>query len=310
MDGKEVRASTANRSYQDTVFRMLFSDRKKIIELYNALEGTDFGPDTPVEITTLEDVLYIDRKNDLSFKIAEHYVVLTEHQSTINNCQPIRQLGYVGRIFDRLTEGLNLYGKKKQMIPTPEFYVIYTGEEPWESELLRLSDSFLASPPENSMELVVKVIDLRYTEDNEILKRSETLEGYSRLLYYIKQRKKEGTSLEEAIRYAVGRCIEEDCLADFLRTRGREVQHMLLQEITWEEFAELRAKEAADDSFKEGFQTGRKEGHASGIRQGIFAFVLDNREEGVSEDRIREKLMKRFNLSEDEAEDYLREVVR
>ena len=93
---------------------------------------------------------------------------------------------------------------------------------------------------------------------------------------------------------------------------------MLLQEITWEEFAELRAKEAADDSFKEGFQTGRKEGlqtgrkegHASGIRQGIFAFVLDNREEGVSEDRIREKLMKRFNLSEDEAEDYLREVVR
>lgn len=52
--------------------------------------------------------------------------------------------------------------------------------------LLRFSESFLAPPLENSMELVVKVIDLRYTENNEILKRSETLEGYSRLLYYIR----------------------------------------------------------------------------------------------------------------------------
>ncbi len=31
MKGKEVRESTVNRTYQDTVLRMLFSDKKKII---------------------------------------------------------------------------------------------------------------------------------------------------------------------------------------------------------------------------------------------------------------------------------------
>lgn len=89
------------------------------------------------------------------------------------------------------------------------------------------------------MELVVKGIDLRYTKNNEILKCSETLEGYSRLLYYIKQRKKEGVSLEEAIRYAIS----------FSADKRQGGAAMLLQEITREEFLELRAKEAADDSF-------------------------------------------------------------
>ena len=54
-------------------------------------------------------------------------------------------------------------------IPIPEFYVLYTGEAPWNDKILRLSDSFDLKTdgekiPEKSMELVVKVIDLRYTE--------------------------------------------------------------------------------------------------------------------------------------------------
>lgn len=66
MDNNNLkRTETANRTYQDSLFRMLFSTKDKIIELYNALEDTDYGPDTEVEITTLEDVLYIDRKKRL-----------------------------------------------------------------------------------------------------------------------------------------------------------------------------------------------------------------------------------------------------
>lgn len=57
-----MNTDNANRTYQDTVFRRLFSTKEKLIELYNALENTNYGPDTPVEITTLEDVFYIDRK--------------------------------------------------------------------------------------------------------------------------------------------------------------------------------------------------------------------------------------------------------
>ena len=31
----------ANRKHKDTVFRMLYSDKRAILELYNALNGTD-----------------------------------------------------------------------------------------------------------------------------------------------------------------------------------------------------------------------------------------------------------------------------
>lgn len=47
-----------NRQYQDSLFRFMFSDKESAIELYNAIEGTDYGLDTEVVFTTLDDVLY------------------------------------------------------------------------------------------------------------------------------------------------------------------------------------------------------------------------------------------------------------
>ena len=37
-----VKTPTANRNYKDTVFRMLFSDRKNLLSLYNAVNQSDF----------------------------------------------------------------------------------------------------------------------------------------------------------------------------------------------------------------------------------------------------------------------------
>lgn len=41
-----------------------------------------------------------------------------------------------------------------------------------------------------------------------------------------------------------------------------------------------------------------------GIEQGIEQFILDYLEEGFSKDRILSKLVKRFNLSDQQAADY------
>ena len=32
----------ANRHYKDRVFRMIFNSREKLLELYNAMNGTDY----------------------------------------------------------------------------------------------------------------------------------------------------------------------------------------------------------------------------------------------------------------------------
>lgn len=153
----------------------MFSDKESAIELYNALEGTNYGMDTEVEFTTLEDVFYVGIQNDLSFKIGGKYVVLTEHQSTINYNMPLRHLEYISQTYKNMIKNQDMFRYKRIAIPTPEFYVIYTGQKPWNEKVLRLSDSFMGEAPENSLELVVKIIDVRYNKDkvNEVLMRSE-----------------------------------------------------------------------------------------------------------------------------------------
>ena len=138
---------------------------------------------------------------------------------------------------------------------------------------MKLSDSFLAPPKENSLELVVKFINLNYNinnEDNEILQRSPSLLGYSKLLYYIKTAAKEnGGDLKSAIDTSVKQCMEEGLIEDFLRKHSREVTGMLFNEITVEEFAEIRAREAYEDGEKSGFTKGEKSGFTKGEKSGF-----------------------------------------
>ena len=47
----------------------------------------------------------------------------------------------------------------------------------------------MAEPKENSLELVVNLINLNYNEDSEILQRSPSLLGYSKLLYHIQEKR-------------------------------------------------------------------------------------------------------------------------
>ena len=46
---------------------MLFSDRKNLLSLYNAVNGTAYDDPSMLEIVTLENAVYIGMKNDLSF---------------------------------------------------------------------------------------------------------------------------------------------------------------------------------------------------------------------------------------------------
>lgn len=57
---------------------------------------------------------------------------------------------------------------------------------------------------------------------------------------------------------------------------------------------------------KEGREEGLKQGLKQGLEQGIKAFILDNLEEGIPEERILEKLQRRFELSKEQSEIYFK----
>jgi hypothetical protein len=86
-----------NKRFKSSVFSLLFNEPNLLRKLYCALDGVSLPPDAPVSINTLEDVLFMDFINDISFQIDGKLVVLIEHQSTINPNMALRLLMYVGR---------------------------------------------------------------------------------------------------------------------------------------------------------------------------------------------------------------------
>ena len=285
------------RNYQDSLFRFMFSDKESAIELYNAIEGTDYGPDTEVVFTTLDDVFYVEGKNDLSFEIAGRYVVLTEHQSSINFNMPMRHLEYITQTYKNALSNEELFKRKRIPILTPEFYVIYTGEENWDVKELRLSDSFVATPPENSLELVVKIIDVRYNKEEakEVLSRSAKLYGYSLLLNYVKQQRAAGRPLETAIDLAVKQCIDENILKDFLRKHAKEVKGMIYEDITIERFAEIRAQEQWEEGRQEGLEAGQARINELNIHL-IKEGRLEDLQKAAKDSAFQQELLKEYGL--------------
>ena len=57
----------AQRNYKDTVFRMLFKDEGNLLSLCNALNGTEYTDASGLEVTTLENAVYMNYKYDVSF---------------------------------------------------------------------------------------------------------------------------------------------------------------------------------------------------------------------------------------------------
>ena len=258
------------RNHKDSIFCLLFSEPQRAIELYNAVTGENLPPDTELTYTTLKNAIYIDRNNDLSFVVNDRYLVMSECQSTINRNIPMRCLGYVNRTLENLAGREVLYGRNLVKFPAPEFYVFYVGREAWSRKTLRLSESFLVEPKENSLELVVNLINLNYNKDSEILQRSPSLLGYSKLLYHIQEElSANGGDLKQAIDTAVKACMDEGLIADFLHKHSKEVTGMLFEEITVEEFAEIRAREAYADGEKAGYDKGEKAGRAEGEKSGL-----------------------------------------
>jgi len=101
-----------NKKFKSGVFSLLFSEPDLLRELYCALGGISLPPDAPVTINTLEDVLFMGFINDISFEIDGKLVVLIEHQSTVNPNMALRLLMYIGRVYEKIIEGRNIYSRK------------------------------------------------------------------------------------------------------------------------------------------------------------------------------------------------------
>ena len=268
---------TPRRTYKDSVFADFFgtdkSAKSNFISLYNVLHGTELPLDCTLCHIRLEQILYMNFYNDVSFLVDNKIIVLAEHQSTVNKNMPFRFLEYVVRLYEQIQNLRDKYLHRLVKIPTPEFYVFYNGEEDYpERKTLKLSDAFITTGSQPNLELTVEVVNINYDKAGAIVHQCKPLAEYS--LFVDTVRKHLKLDRENGFEKAVQECVNNDILKEYLERKSREVMNMLLAEYDYETDIAVQ----------------REEGEAIGLEKGAYqksvemAAVMKNR--GYDPDEI------------------------
>lgn len=244
-----------NRNYKSSIFTMLFSDKRELLGLYNAVSGKDYKDPGLLEVNTLENAIYMAIKNDLSFVI-DSQLSLYEHQSTYSPNLPLRMLLYLADLYADMTKNENLYGKKKVKIPPPQFIIFYNGvERQPDRRILRLSDLYEVEEEEHKLELEAVMLNVNAGHNRELLQSCKTLADYAEYTACIRKYAEE-MDTEDAVECAIAECIQEGILEEFLRKNRAEAKRMSIYE--YDQARHIRQER--EDAWEEGWSEGRNEG--------------------------------------------------
>ncbi len=265
------------RNYKDTVFRMLFNDKKELLSLYNAMNDTDYTDEAALLITTLDNAIFMGIKNDVSF-ILDMRLMLYEQQSTVNPNMPLRNLQYISATIEELLTDVDIYSSKMIKLPNPRFIVFYNGANPQpEISRIKLSDMYEVKTDEISLELVVTQYNINKGYNEAMVSKCPTLFQYIEYTDRVRKYSK-SMSLKQAVLKTIDECIKENILKDFLLKNKAEVIKMTIFE-----YDEELHKQTL---LREGYEDGRLDGIQEGIQEGILATARNMKSENISYDTI------------------------
>lgn len=238
------------RTIKDRLFRFLFEkNREALLQLYNALNGTDYHDTSALEVVTLENAVYITMKNDMAFVIAGT-LNMYEHQSTFSPNMPVRMLVYLVQEYEKLVKeaGSSIYGTKRLMLPTPQCVVFYNGEKQMpEEQIMLLSDSFENKDRNAALDLKVRLLNINHGYNAELMKKCGVLNEYAEFVDIVRKYAADGYELNEALNMAIDYSIDHDILAEFLIKYRSEVLGMLLEEFDVKKFVKTMREEGMEE---------------------------------------------------------------
>ena len=174
--------------------------------------------------------------------------------------------------------------------PLPSFVIFYNGvkSQPDRTEFL-LSELFHPTTDQPALELKAVMLNINKGHNQELMNACHTLRDYSEYVARIRTYSAE-MPLTDAVEKAITECIHENILRDFLLKNRAEAKAMSIYE--YDEEKTLRMF--------------REEGYEDGERNGkIQATIEMCLEFNLSSDAIVQKLMTKFQFSENQAQEYL-----
>ncbi len=276
------------RNYKDTVFRMIFREKENLLSLYNALNSTAYEETDNLKITTLENAVYMNYKNDISF-VFDFELMLYEHQSTCNPNMPLRDLLYVTRVLQNWIKDENLYSKSLIRFPAPRFVVFYNGTDfQPEQQILCLSDAFEKKQDKPSLELSVIVYNINLGYNRELLEACHLLKEYAQYVAQVRTYAAE-MSLPEAVERAVDECIESGILSEFLAKNRAEAIAVSIFEYDEEKHMKRERKEWREIGYREGLEAG-----LDALKILMDAGKTEEVNRALSDSDYREKLFREY----------------
>lgn len=281
-----------NRQHKDRLFKLVFNNKKDLLQLYNAINDTNYNNPEDIEVNTLEDVVYMGMKNDISFLLTD-VLNLYEHQSTFSPNLPLRGLLYFARLYQKnIGNEKRIYSGKLIELPYPQFIVFYNGtmEEP-ERQVLELSDAFpkWANKENAALNCKAVVLNINLGYNKKVMKKCKKLKEYAQYIARVREYLDNKYDVETAIDKATDECIEEGILEQILRDNRGEVRSMLLTQ--YDEQAHIKYEKEL--SFEEG------------LKKGIIATIKACKSFGANKTDLQNRLIKDFSLEESEAIEYI-----
>lgn len=291
-----------NRFYKDRLFRFIFNNKNDLLVLYNAINRTNYTDPADITINTMDDVIFMNMKNDVSFLISG-VLNLYEHQSTWNPNMPYRNLVYTIDLLKGFIEQnhLDIYGSRPLELPTPQSIVFYNGKTKVpERCVIKLSDSFKAKLDETYLEFKTLVLNINYGHNQSLMEKCKRLKDYAIFVDRVRCLAEKMDHLTQAVNQAISECIDKGVLSDILSKHRGEVLDMILTE--YDEQAHIANEKRW--SYEEGIEKGIEIEREKNIR--IFIeFAL---EEQMKENKILRQLEDKFLLKPEKATELLENI--
>ena len=268
---QKTQKSDAQREFRDRLFKFIFGnpDHKEwTLQLYNAINGSHHTNVDDIQLNTIDDILYMGMKNDVSFLINDT-ISFYEQQSTINPNMPMRYFLYAAMVYEKYIRTpeskFRIYSSQLQKAPTPKCVCFYNGiDKTKDKVVLKLSDAF-GEDSKPDIEVRVTMININYGHNRKLLNSCKPLKEYSWFGDSVRANQKAKT-LEGAIDAALKDMPEDFIIKPFLLANKAEVKHMILKE--YDEEKTLR--ELAEEHEEIGEARGEARGRAEGIEIGGF----------------------------------------
>ena len=311
-----VNTSQSQPQFRDRLFKAIFGrnteqSKRWRLDLYNALNNSTYTDPDALELNTIENVIYITMKNDISFLI-DSQMTLYEQQSTYNPNMPLRGFFYFSQLYQiylAKTER-TLHTPSLVKIPRPKFVVFYNGKKEFPDRIkLRLSDAFEnteKSESENStnssddahdFEWTALMININKNHNSTLQKKCKSLYDYVSYVTRVEENKRSGLSAKDSVNEAVDWAVKENLLEGFFKVQKKEILGMILEEYD----EDLLRRSLYRDGFAEGTEKGIEKGRKATLAESARSFY----ENGASIELISKSL----HMSEDKVRELVKDVV-